>query len=729
MTQLRLREIALASACVCAAASIALPPFATAANKAKDKAAGAYVTGDFHNHSTCSDGTLSMKKLIDKSVNFWGLDWFVQADHGGASARNCTLAEDPFTPVTPALKLTNNTDGPFPPNTFPPGGQPAATGKGPNLSWQSTLANGVSGIKGDGTANPKAMWRWQEIKEYQYAVTESESRRLSKPIWMGIETNAPGHEHVSMTILDGQLPWPSTGSGNANLLAQFEYCFDRSDTDTSRGAENNWDCSFTGSPTKNTLVDATSKKIGKAGNLSGTNTTTDPDLGHTKSIEAIKWMNQVAPNGSYYVPAHLERAGVYDPTNSRGFNIEHLRNFHNAAPQIAFGFESMPGHQASQNRGEYGGTGFTRTIAGGTFGGTGYYAAKVGGVWDALLGEGRNWWFFASSDYHNRGIFGNDQLESTQDFHPGEYQRTHVMVRKGSGNLSAQGIIDGLRSGNSFATSGQIIDRLAFVVCAVNPALPLKANRTLLETAVTNAVKANTDVRIDGCATMGEKLVARPGSSLIVAIALRDPEGQNYSPYSFANPSLKQINITQPLNQPVLDHVDLISGNVSGFVSPTNLAAYAGEAGKVLTGTAGDPAATYKPDDPATLNNSARKIKTFNASSWTASAGGIRTMSFVIKNVQQSQYFRLRGTNLPPSTPNETDADGNPLLDWAVTPVDSTKPGTIPCTDAACPAHLRTLNGVKYSSFDVAAWSDLWFYANPVFVQVNGSVTVAGLIK
>ncbi|NCV88913.1 MAG: hypothetical protein EBW19_01750 [Betaproteobacteria bacterium] len=440
-------------------------------------------------------------------------------------------------------------------------------------------------------------------------------------------------------------------------------------------------------------------------------------------------MNQVAPNGSYYVPAHLERAGVYDPTTSRGFNIEHLRNFHNAAPQIAFGFESMPGHQASQNRGEYGGTNFTRTIAGGTFGGTGYYAAKVGGVWDALLGEGRNWWFFASSDYHNRGIFGNDQLESTQDFHPGEYQRTHVMVRKGSGNLSAQGIIDGLRSGNSFATSGQIIDRLAFVVCAVNPALPLKANRTLLETAVTNAVKANTDVRIDGCATMGEKLVARPGSSLIVAIALRDPEGQNYSPYSFANPSLKQINITQPLNQPVLDHVDLISGNVSGFVSPTNLAAYAGEAGKVLTGTAGDPAATYKPDDPATLNNSARKIKTFNASSWTASAGGIRTMSFVIKNVQQSQYFRLRGTNLPPSTPNETDADGNPLLDWAVIPVDSTKPGTIPCTDAACPAHLRTLNGVKYSSFDVAAWSDLWFYANPVFVQVNGSVTVAGLIK
>jgi hypothetical protein len=33
---------------------------------------------------------------------------------------------------------------------------------------------------------------------------------------------------------------------------------------------------------------------------------------------------------------------------------------------------------------------------------------------------------------------------------------------------------------------------------------------------------------------------------------------------------------------------------------------------------------------------------------------------------------------------------------------------------------------VKYSSYDVAAWSDLWFYSNPVFVEVIGNVTVAG---
>jgi hypothetical protein len=28
-------------------------------------------------------------------------------------------------------------------------------------------------------------------------------------------------------------------------------------------------------------------------------------------------------------------------------------------------------------------------------------------------------------------------------------------------------------------------------------------------------------------------------------------------------------------------------------------------------------------------------------------------------------------------------------------------------------------NGVKMSSFDVAGWSDLWFYLNPIFIRVH----------
>ena len=40
---------------------------------------------------------------------------------------------------------------------------------------------------------------------------------------------------------------------------------------------------------------------------------------------------------------------------------------------------------------------------------------------------------------------------------------------------------------------------------------------------------------------------------------------------------------------------------------------------------------------------------------------------------------------------------------------------------------MRTINGVKYSSFDVAAWADLWFYSNPVFVEVKGSTAIAAI--
>jgi hypothetical protein len=326
-----------------------------------------------------------------------------------------------------------------------------------------------------------------------------------------------------------------------------------------------------------------------------------------------------------------------------------------------------------------------------------------------LLGEGRNWWFFASSDYHNRGQFGADQRESTFDFFPGEYTKDYVMVRRGANALSAEGIIDGLRSGNSFVSDGELVDRLAFVVCTANPGLPRAAFKALVEKAVSNAVTKNAEVRVDGCATMGEKLVVRPGADVMVAVAVRDPQGTNNAPYSFANPSLKQINITQPLNAPVLDHIDVIGGNVTGFVSPTDTAKYAGALGSA-----------------AATNASTKIQKVFNSTSWTALADGVRVMSYRVPALAASQYFRLRGSNLPPSTPFETDASGNPILDYELSPFDQTVPGKVPCVEAACPAHMRTVNGVKYSSFDVASWADLWFYSNPVFVEVTNSVKVVG---
>jgi hypothetical protein len=451
---------------------------------------GSYQTGDFHNHTTCSDGSISLQKLVkkstEKSEGNWGLDWFVQAGHGGSGNRNCTLVEDDSlsTPVYPHV-----------------------AGQGPTTTWANSIgAAHVKGNIGNTTtplntlADPR-MWRWQSVQEFSYPVVEYLTALKGVPVFMGVESVVSGHEHSSMSVITGQLPnsihqqqLPATGPyaalGNANALAQWTYCFDRNDTDTSRGGGQAWDCAVPGSA--NAADASWHAGAAKLTNNHGL-------AGHLKTVEAVKWMAQFHPRGSYYVPAHLERAGPFNPNGSNGFNIEHLRNFNNAGPDVAFGFETQPGHGASSNRGEYrpernnfGGSVRVDSVGGTTFGGTGVYGAQVGGVWDAMLGEGRNFWFFASSDWHNRGMFGPDDRRTTQDFQPGEYQRNFTMIKAVEGKyhhddergeqgrkhrdgkhqdnkhatpITPQQIVDGLRSGNNFAASGQLIDRLAFVVC------------------------------------------------------------------------------------------------------------------------------------------------------------------------------------------------------------------------------------------------------------------------
>ncbi len=84
-------QVAMAIAAMIGAAAMGSAPGTAIAAKT----AGTYVTGDFHNHTTCSDGSISMQKVINKVMDTpWGLDWFVQAGHGGNGNRNCTLAED-----------------------------------------------------------------------------------------------------------------------------------------------------------------------------------------------------------------------------------------------------------------------------------------------------------------------------------------------------------------------------------------------------------------------------------------------------------------------------------------------------------------------------------------------------------------------------------------------------------------------------------------------------------
>jgi hypothetical protein len=727
-------QIAWAVATVLSAATMAAATAKDVGTVSTKSVKGTYTTGDFHNHTTCSDGSISMQKLVKKSTDTqdtpWGLDWFVQAGHGGNGNRNCTLVEDASL-STPAY--------------------PYVEGRGPTTTWANTIgtaavkgntgsSNGTSTTPLSSQANP-SMWRWQSILEYQYPITEYLSSVKNVPIFMGLESVVAGHEHTSMSVISGQVVSPELKGqvtsqgyvplGNAAALSQWSYCFDRGDTDNSRSGSvwgYKWDCKVRGSANE---ADPSWSPI--AGKLMPAGGAGSGVRGHQKTVEAIKWMYAYHQQTSYYVPAHLERAGPFNPDGNNGFNVEHLRNFNNAGASVAFGFETQPGHGASGDRGEYrpdrnniGGV-LTDSVGGTTYGGTGVYGAQVGGVWDALLGEGRNWWFFASSDWHNRGSFGPDDRRSTQDFYPGEYQRDYVLTHQGDEKLlTPQQIVDGLRTGNSFAASGQLIDRLAFVACPGK-----KVNEAALEAAVLQAATDNSQADLEGCATMGGKVKLAPGEDYVVAIAVRDPEGKNYAPYTFANPSLAQVGITQPLNKPALDHIDVVRGIVSGFKKP-GTAEYAGQ---WPNDWLENPNMDNVP--AAAKNTTAAVLRTYGEATWK-SKGEYKVMSFRVPGVLKSQYVRLRGTNLPPAVPYETDANGNPLADLYTNAGDPTQlkiqctvnpTVTIPSGSTytgdsidGCPEHMErfpAVTGPKYVSYDVAAWADLWFYSNPIYVEVD----------
>ncbi|WP_049779307.1 hypothetical protein [Rhodomicrobium vannielii] len=670
-----------------AAASLMAPSAVLAGDfNSKYTAAGAYMSGDFHNHTTCADGAVSVKTLATQSMV--NLDWFVHTDHGGAYPRDCRFDDFAY-------------DGPD---------------DGQGKLWEDTV--GKAAIKGDpaptttsntghnanGTVrSAQQMWRWQSLQEYQFPDLIERRNALQQPIMAGMEWVVPAHEHTSTAIITGQY----AAVPNVNGQAQFEYCFAVNSDDTSGGGGQGWTCEITNADNDKLRTRFGAGKsdqgTGDYNSTLGTKGINIADNGeHVKSTAAVYWMQEKHAGAAYAVPAHLERAGAFVPGQNRGYNIEHLRDWNNAAPDVAFGFESQPGHQAASNRGEYSADRSPNGSAGQfTYGGTGCYAAAesakpgydfdgkaltaadfgpngrfagipsnanptgvtlckpgVRTMWDAMLSEGRHYWFFASSDWHNRGNFAPFDKYSTQDFWPGEYQKNWTFVRKTSAG-PAQDIVNGLRSGNNFVAMGGLIDDMSFKACTAN-----------------------------ACATMGETLTVNSGADVTVTIAVHDPNGTNLSPYSFNNPALLQLGIKQPINKPMVAQIDLIQGDVHApYTASANPDAYK------------DPLA------PATT-----KI----AKSWNfpvKAASEWKTVTYVIRSVTANKYIRVRGSNLPAGTPNKRDADGNPLR-------DDIGSNNIKCSDPACPAHV---NG-KFEA-DIEGWSDLSFFANPIFIQIKGSAS------
>lgn len=530
------------SAVVALAAMTLFGPSAADACQARGK----WLSGDFHQHTFYTDGSTPFDFVMEKS-NSYDLDWWANSEHGGSRNRD-----------------------------------------GEGVSWLDTSKYPVNPILGD-SASSGNMWRWQSLRDFVFPdILEARALYHDRKIFSGLEWNVPGHEHCSTAVV----------AEDAGAISAFEFQFDKSDRDKSRIGE---------VTPYGTLVKTNGRTADQsAAKPGGTER-------HLDSVAGCRWMQAQYDAGridnAWIIFAHIERAGVFKTGSSDGgYNIEHFRDFNNAAPDICFGFEGAPGHQVNNDRG-FGNpvtcdenNVCTSTDFGGSYGGVGYYTAKVGGLWDALLGEGRRWFNYASSDYHRHYTIDGD------DFYPGEYQKTWVYAvdKDRDGDTSLDEIADGLRSGNAFFVQGDLIDHLDF----------------------------EAQSKSDKVAMGGELRARGPIKELKLKIRFKSPRSNNCVPDG--------IFITSCAD-PKVDHIDLIEGEIRGKVDPSD------------------------PDYTNATNPTARVIATFSAGDWQKDRAGYNTIVYHIKNVSKNKYYRLRGTNHAPNTPYETDAAGNPLADALAT--------------------------------------------------------------
>ncbi|MEU6713538.1 phosphoesterase [Nonomuraea sp. NPDC046802] len=187
-------------------------------------------------------------------------------------------------------------------------------------------------------------------------------------------------------------------------------------------------------------------------------------------LKAARDMRQKPLVIAHHASRSAKGLGVWGQDTPREF-----RNGNNAAPDVYVGFEGAPGHQAGPlvggARGSYGNHP--------TYGGFDQMTARVGGLWDSLLGEGRHWWITATSDSHVHWTRGGS------DFWPGEYSKTYVMARQDYGD-----IMDALRNGRIFVTTGDLVTALDVTASTQG------SRATVGETLVVNR-RNRTDVEVE----------------------------------------------------------------------------------------------------------------------------------------------------------------------------------------------------------------------------------------
>jgi hypothetical protein len=184
------------------AAAVAMPAATTATPsdpRFDTGGGGEYRAGDFHNHTTCSDGSTSVRTLTRKSLEYH--DWFIHVGHSGRGPRDCRV--DDF--LTMAQGRSGAGEG---------GSAPINQLRGRGLALQGPYwsNNGVV-IKGDDAGGFtdrgkefKNMWRWQSLQEFNLEgiVDEREYPGNDKKVaFLGLEWVVPGHEHASNSISTG----------------------------------------------------------------------------------------------------------------------------------------------------------------------------------------------------------------------------------------------------------------------------------------------------------------------------------------------------------------------------------------------------------------------------------------------------------------------------------------------------------------------------------------------
>ena len=623
---------------------LAVVLLATAAAASAKAPKGVWLAGDMETHTNLSDGNLAQVEVDHQGFGVYGLNYLANSESGGS------FSTDPYAV----------------PFVLP-------------------------------------VWRWVTLANYSFPIIADQREEFpQQSVFQGLLWNAPNHEQVNVGMVGGNEP-----SGVSN----FEYRFDAKDTDVSRANEGTkavttvdtittpigdvpagatetgttvtittisdhsvvagasvviagvTEAGYNGTFTVTTVPSSTTFTYTAAAGLApsggGTVATkvTDTQVpaapfsklnanaansgGVDNTITGVQYLENTYGTQAYAIVAH--------PSMNNLWHVGDFRQMNDNAPDVAFGMEGFPGRQSDFARGGYGSyikaDGTVGTVATAdaamtakarTYGGADYMTAQLGGVWDSLLAEGRQFWIFSDSEFYKYNKSFKDANGNTigiqyYGFYPGQYNKTWTFAAKNTPSA----VLDGMRSGDSFVTTGDLIDGLKYTITS--------GNKT---------------------ATMGQDLQAKPGQKVTITISIHSPK-QN------ANGDAPNVN-----------HVDLIVGNVTGLIS------------------ASSPDYATKDTNPST-----RVLKTFTRRNWKTSKGGWNTMTVSV-GASNDMYFRLRGTNLAANTPNQTDAQGNPLVD------------TLTYAPIPNPADGGATMTAPVNSPDLA-WADLWFYSNPIFLTTG----------